>query len=645
MNQDTESREKEIKEPNGNRDVAFREFNIKTLFSDLVSLFLVTISLFLTAGLLWKLTHYISENSDQIIELSLGDIASQIVNYSEYIYPLSIIFYTLLFFVFLIGLYSVLGFFKHVIGKKGENNVKSNEEIIKRKKLIKIKLLSIIGLFFIMVILCFIFLSPSLKELLKPNELILIKILLLSLLIYWSIQLSEKINHLNLFRNIKEYMQENRWSMGLFIYSVIFYYIICFFFTETQGTQTGNHAGVFILPGIAIVISIGFFICATILQSIVGINKEILEFLDINIGERHDRIIEDLKRNIKSFLANFLVAISGYIFLRSILNIISTKELIISNLLHILEQNLSIILLIPLYFFFYQVVSSMLENIYEKIYDICERPTGLNPFEEGGKKNVVNTFVRLTKVLIVIFIIISIVTQFVDLGEILGFLFEPPISYVVGTGIAIPIALWFLVLILDPFFEGETIEIDSHRGKIKKVGFFFTNLETMTGEQVYIPNAELLAKTIRRLHARNPPGEREEGDEYEAEKGMMVYFSCTLSYAYKPKEIEKVFVRLFEENGKKEFKIYIGEGDFNVSDEEIEYIFSEKSHPFVFIEDFKDYGVVYRFNFRVRDSLYAPFLRGYFMKIFKNRMDQNCKPIVTPVKFEIRDIGEKEFRF
>jgi hypothetical protein len=642
MNQNTESRDKEIKETNENKDIVFGEFSVKSFFLDTVSLFLITISLFLVTGLLWELTYYILENSDQIIELSLGDIFKTAINYQNYIYPMRIIFYTLLFFAFLIGLYLVIGFFKHIIGKKRDNR-KFNTKIGK-KRCIK-RLFLIICIFSLIIILCCVFQSPLRKDLLEQNKSKVTNIILSVLFAYWVIQIPGKLNHLNLFRNIKEYMQENRWSMGLFIYSVIFYHIICFFFTETQETQTGNYFGIFILPGIAIVISMGFFVCATMLQKIVGINRGILGFLDINIGKKQDQIIEDIKKHIKSFLANFLVAISSYIFLKTILNIIPSEKFVLSNVLDFLEHNLSIIFLVPLYLFFYKAVSSILENIYEKVYDICEKPTGLNPVEDG-KNYVVSTFVGITKFLIVIFIILSIISRFVGLEEKLGFLFEPPMSYIIGTGIAVPITLWFLVLILDPFFEGETIEINSHRGKIKKVGFFFTNLETMIGEQIYIPNAELLAKTIRRLHARNPPEKREKEDKYEPEKGMMIYFSCTLSYAYNPKEIEKEFVNLFKEDGIEEFKTYIKDADFEIPDREIKYIFSkEKSHPFVFIEEFKDYGVSYRFNFRARDSLLAPVLRGYFMKIFKNKMDENCKPIITPVKFEIKDIGEKEFRF
>ncbi|MBU7029921.1 MAG: hypothetical protein HXS48_23500, partial [Theionarchaea archaeon] len=81
------------------------------------------------------------------------------------------------------------------------------------------------------------------------------------------------------------------------------------------------------------------------------------------------------------------------------------------------------------------------------------------------------------------------------------------------------------------------------------------------------------------------------------------------------------FKDLFEETKIRTFKNYFQKiGIDDVKKEELEYIFSEESHPFVFIEEFKDYGVVYRFNFRVRDSLYAPIFRGYFMKKFKEKM-------------------------
>jgi len=37
-------------------------------------------------------------------------------------------------------------------------------------------------------------------------------------------------------------------SMGILLYSLFFYFIVCFFFTEMKEVETGNYAGVFILP-------------------------------------------------------------------------------------------------------------------------------------------------------------------------------------------------------------------------------------------------------------------------------------------------------------------------------------------------------------------------------------------------------------
>ena len=84
--------------------------------------------------------------------------------------------------------------------------------------------------------------------------------------------------------------------------------------------------------------------------------------------------------------------------------------------------------------------------------------------------------------------------------------------------------------------------------------------------------------------------------------------------------------------------------DVNI-EEELDYIGKNPS-AFVYIGEFKDHGIVYRFNFRVKDSLYAPVYRGYFMKRFKELMEEEGNSIVTPSKLEIKNIGDwKEFRW
>jgi len=631
--------------------------------------------LVLVLEVLWELTSYVLNKSDEIIELSRDVISSNIRSYFINFDPYTTILHSMLIIAGILAFYSILGALNYFFGKK-KNKPKTG------------RLLTIIGFLILDLLLYsllrFVFNEENIRE---DYKWLAVLILVCAVVLQ-----SEKLrNPKKSLKDIRNYVGDHLWSTGIFFYSLFFYFIVCFFFTEMKETKTGNYAGVFTLPGIAILIPVGFFICAFVIERIAHKNAEILESLKVKIKGTWKKIIKDLQKNIGSLLAHFLVVISSYIFLKAIFNVILPEESTIvpeesSKILLTLvdiNDNLFIILLVPLYIFFYRAGSGTLESIYQRIYGYLEKPAGLVPLK-SRKEYVVRIFVKITKLVIFILIIVSFLSRF----EIfkLDFLSKEPYNYMIGTGIAVPITLWLIVLLLDPFFEGETIEVGSNKGKIKRVDVFFTKMETMTGEKIYLPNMELLAKTIRRLNAREPQkkaggkkeeeksqgkkeeeksqGKKEEEKSQgkkEEEKGIMIYFSCTLSYVYDPCEIERTFKSLFgetetdksknkkknesKEEKKKVFEKYLQEIDYIISEEELEYIFSEESHPFVFIEEFKDYGVVYRFNFRVRDSLYAPIFRGYFMKKFKEKMDKEGMPIVTPVKFEIKDIGRKEFRW
>jgi len=91
-------------------------------------------------------------------------------------------------------------------------------------------------------------------------------------------------------------------------------------------TETGNHAGVFILPAIAFLISIGFFVCVFVVLRIVHINMRILRVLRMETEKNWEKVMVDLQDNIGSLGLNFFVTISIYFFLKAILCIILSKE-------------------------------------------------------------------------------------------------------------------------------------------------------------------------------------------------------------------------------------------------------------------------------------------------------------------------------
>ena len=431
--------------------------------------------------------------------------------------------------------------------------------------------------------------------------------------------------------------------IGVSLYSLSLHAILSLFFAETIGPEIGHPYGVLFLLGVAMLISGGFFMFGYIVGRTVRRNEGILKSLGVSIRIGKEEILpKNLIEHIISLLLNFVVVISSYVFLRALLEIILSRKPgeILNLFLPILERldaHLSFILLIPLYIFFFKAGSVVLEKGYNWIYVIIKKRLNLPP-DKKRERSFVDILLLISKAAITIFIAFDILNRLGKTKVVDFLVLSDPLDDVVKIAVAIPVTIWILVLILDPFFEKETVEVGENIGKIKRVGFFFTRMETMTGEQVYIPNAELIAKRIKRLNIRKHSDGRRE------EKGIMVYFSCTLSYSYEPETIEKRFQNLFKEEGenRKKLQEYLSYNGLKIRSGELDYIFSEKSYPFAFIQDFKDHGVVYRFNFRVKNALYAPVLRGYFMDKFKQRMDTAGDPIYTPLKHEIREYEPEE---
>jgi hypothetical protein len=605
------------------------------------------LSLLLILTPLWDVTQYTLEKSSEIIGLSFSGIGEVIRAYLGNLDPSHVLLHTVIVMALVLALYTTPDFFCWISGISRNSNLKERRGVTW-------------VLFSVNLSLCFFFRSKWFEDGIDTYKEAVFFILIVVLSVYWVFEIHKKIkNYREIFEIIKKYLVDHCWTMGVLSYSLLFYVIVCFIFTEFKKEQIENYLIVFILPIIAFSISIGFFACAVVFQRIVAKNEAILKSLKALNEKEWKDTIKKIHNRIDSLLANFLVAVSSYVFLKAIM-----KPLIpegggeLQTFLAKVDGTLSIILLIPLYLFFYQMISLVLQKIYDRLYERLE-PGGLTPVE-SARIFVVNIFVELTKILFVAFAILNILHDFWVFDPIMDVISKPPISAVIVTGIAIPIVIWVSVLIIDPFYETETIKIGSDTGKIKKIGILFTNLETMNGEQVYIPNTELLTKAIKRLKSRkldlerNPSQEKhkrkhkqdkKEKNEQKNENTIVIHFSCTLTYGYHPKDIKDIFKSLFKKEKKRRLADYFRNTGFEIGEEEVNYIFSKESRPFVFIEDFKDYGVIYRFNFRVIDTLYAPLLRGYFMEKFKEKMETKQWAIVTPVKFEIKSIGKKEFKW
>lgn len=441
-------------------------------------------------------------------------------------------------------------------------------------------------------------------------------------------------------QKLVEHVVGHPWNMGIFLLSLSLYAILCLFFAELKESEGVCPFGVLTLLVVALLISGGFFVCGHLARKTVEKSKMILDLLGTDIDTKsEENLIGNLRAYLRSLLLHFLVAISSYIFLKALFEIILPEKPFESSSAETTSNAvgpdafLFIILLIPLYIFFFRTGLAITKSIYQRVYMKIETKL-LIPHDERRKESFVKILVSLTKIVIIAVIVVDIFYRMKRVDLLSSVFLQSPFDDIIKLAIGIPVAIWILVLVLDPFFEKETIEVGSHRGEIKSIGFFFTRMETMTGEQIYIPNAELMAKRIKRLDIRK----KDKKEKEDEERGIMIYFSCTLNYDYKPDYIEGKFKELFKEEKKETLEKHFARIGCEIQEEELDYIFKEdKSCPFVFLEDFKDYGIVYRFNFRVKNALFAPILKGYFMREFKENMDLTGDDIYTPVKYEITD--------
>ena len=329
-----------------------------------------------------------------------------------------------------------------------------------------------------------------------------------------------------------------------------------------------------------------------------------MTLLGVKIKTRVDKkLTSDLLDHIKSFLSDLIMMISIYVFSKTFFRMILPQEGEIldffSFILENLDTHLYIILFVPFYVFIFRAISTIIEGIYEKKREIS--PT--------------KVLLSLTKATIAIVIVFDVFVRFEIFDTIEHLFLTNPFDDIIKLSIVASFVQWISTLVLNPFFEEETIQINSNVGRVKNIGFFFTTLGTIRGENVYIPNAKLIAMTTKRLSLR------ESKDKINKERGIEADFSCILNYDYHIGYIESKFKRLFKYENKKLLKIYFEIIGWEIPENDLDYIFSSKSCPAVSVEDFRDEGVLYRFHFRVRDAFYAPLLRSFFMRKFKEEMD------------------------
>jgi hypothetical protein len=619
------------------------------IFGKFFIVFCCMLYIVLSTGVILKMINYILEKSDEIIELSFTDLLKIGFNYlKNYDYNTSI-FYTmvltiilLMFYLTIIFIYSdrleqlkikiiiflILYFFSLC--------VLDMEEIIGSENK---KLVIIIILFFLSVILLKLS-EKFLNKLVKFNR-YSFSSKIKSFLNIRSSKKSISLKIKNLIKNeankIIAMIMKQRVRLIIIIFSFFSYTVICFLFE-------GSLSNIFNVHIIMILFLGGVFIYGIVIEQIVLLSKEIVTQMirpksSINYREmKFLKLIITLRSYTFSLLIDFFIVIVIFLFIRALLAMFPFG--ISPFLMNILNDILLFILLIPFYIFLIKTVSEIIKIFVEEIYNYIEMVL-LIPQNELRKNILINTLDRIIKIGITSLIILDIFSRYPFFPNLISLLPRPPFNYIIVMSAASPILTWILVLMLDPFFVMGTIRVGTSTGKIKNIGFFFTQLETLTGEHVYIPNAKLLAKIIMKLNVsvvqkKNLNSKRNKSNG----KGIIITFTCPLNHDHKPESIKFIFNELFEDENKiSSLKEYLNKAGFDLSKGYIEDILSEPCQ-FVSIEEFKDHEVVYGFNFRIKDSFYAPLFRSYFMLKFIEKLGAEIK---IPVKSEIINMNKDDF--
>jgi hypothetical protein len=390
---------------------------------------------------------------------------------------------------------------------------------------------------------------------------------------------------------LKKLVKEYSWRIGMIVYLLCFYIILSLFYKGFVKYEE-ILLSLFLLGSASMC---WFFIVDAMDES-----ERILNWLGVRLKKEKKRSMKMLQNRIDALGLNCLLAIVGYFLFRFVDS-------------PILRSNLSIILLLPFYIFIYELGSDILENIYRKINE--------REKEKPQVHHVYNwtSFIDLVYILSKISIIISLILSTRYIFEIVDIFFRilQPFRNIIALAIAIPLSARIFIVFFSPFFKGETLEIGSYMGKIREIGLLFTRLDTVAGEQVYIPSLQLIVNKVKRLSIR------ESKDITGRERGIEISFLMEMPIDRPWGFVTDKFAKVFCDENRKDLKEFLHSLEYDIHDDEFDYLFDrKKSHPVVLVEDFKAKKVVYKFSFRVRDKLYANIFRSYIMAKFKEEIVQ-----------------------
>lgn len=118
-----------------------------------------------------------------------------------------------------------------------------------------------------------------------------------------------------------------------------------------------------------------------------------------------------------------------------------------------------------------------------------------------GEKNTLNIIFVSIKILIILFGSIFVIKNFIPTFEISSLLASVGVSGII-IGLALQKTLQdifnYISLVLDkPYVEGDYILFDQYQGTVKKIGIRSTRLESLSGEEISVPNSVITSAIIK----------------------------------------------------------------------------------------------------------------------------------------------------
>lgn len=282
-------------------------------------------------------------------------------------------------------------------------------------------------------------------------------------------------------------------------------------------------------------------------------------------------------------------------------------------------------------------------------------------------------------ILIWIFFAFPLFGNLMTLIDAIG-IFLPFILGAIATFIIVSIIVSVVLRITENIEVGDVIEFETHMGKIKKLGFFFTCIRTPKNEKVYIPNIMLSTKTMKKLGKQKIKGERpyiarfettlsyripigiinslfflairDTADDFENDfknerikKGMECIrglddLSKKIEELEKDKEKTEKRIRSADQEERHELEEKRNVLEKRIKELKIQQENWKKYTPFVLIRNLDNYTVNYEFCVCTNHPSQLLKINHYVMKNLKRRFDEFGVEIMSPLQVSKREFNE-----